>query len=197
MPAGRVTGATSSPASPAGPRYRHSCLVPASVTAAPSSPKLIFGASLACPANPIRTRVSLVPDAGRWRCRMGLMDRVREQAAQVAQRTAQVTQEAALQGKAKLDQAQAKRRADAMFRDLGAAVYAERTGRGGTHPRARLVRRVPTLRKQEAGQGLGDSAAPPAAGAGRRGGGAARPGGAGPAVYPGHPGWLVIPRRCR
>ena len=63
---------------------------------------------------------------------MGLMDRVREQAAQVAQRTAQATQEAAQQGKAKLDQAQAKRRADAMFRDLGAAVYAERTGRGGT-----------------------------------------------------------------
>src|SRR5262249_6148224 len=120
MPAGRVTGATSSPASAAEPRYRHSCLVPASVTAAPSSPKLIFGASLACPANPIRTRVSLVPDAGRWRCRMGLMDRVREQAAQVAQRTAQVTQEAALQGKAKLDQAQAKRRADAMFPDLRA-----------------------------------------------------------------------------
>ena len=57
---------------------------------------------------------------------MGLIDRFREQAAQVAQRTAQVTQEAAQQGKAKFDQAQAKRRADAMFRDLGAAVYAER-----------------------------------------------------------------------
>ena len=43
---------------------------------------------------------------------MGLMDRFREQASQVAQRTAQVTQEAAQQGKAKFDQAQAKRRAD-------------------------------------------------------------------------------------
>src|SRR5437899_11030628 len=63
---------------------------------------------------------------------MGLMDRVKVQAAQVAQRATQATQEAAQQGKAKLDQAQAKRRADAMFRDLGAAVYAERTGRGGT-----------------------------------------------------------------
>ena len=38
---------------------------------------------------------------------MGLMDRMREQAAQVAQRTAEVTQEAAQQGKAMLDQAQA------------------------------------------------------------------------------------------
>ena len=76
---------------------------------------------------------------------MGLMDRVREQAAQVAQRTAQATQEAALQGKAKLDQAQAKRRADAMFRDLGAAVYAERTGRGGTDTADKIDRLVTAL----------------------------------------------------
>src|SRR5215813_3769419 len=58
---------------------------------------------------------------------MGLMDRVREQAAQLAQKT----QEAAQEGRVMLDQAQARRRADAMFRDLGAAVYAERTGRAG------------------------------------------------------------------
>src|SRR5262249_41835821 len=197
MPAGRVTGATSSPASPAEPRYRHSCLVPASVTAAPSSPKLIFGASLACPANPMRTRVSLVPDAGRWRCRMGLMDRVREQAAQVAQRTAQVTQEAALQGKAKLDQAQAKRRADAMFRDLGAAVYAERTGRGGTDTADKIERLVSALSQQEAGQGLGGTEAPAPARTPRSSDGAGRTGAAGPVVYPGHPGCRVIPRRCR
>src|SRR5229473_2081181 len=42
---------------------------------------------------------------------MGLMDRVKEQAALAAQRATQATQEAAQQGKAKLDQAQAKRRA--------------------------------------------------------------------------------------
>ena len=41
---------------------------------------------------------------------MGLMDRVKEQAALAAQRATQATQEAAQQGKAKLDQAQAKRR---------------------------------------------------------------------------------------
>ena len=90
---------------------------------------------------------------------MGLMDRVKEQAAQVAQRTAQATQ----QGKAKLDQAQAKRRADAMFRDLGAAVYAERTGRGGTDTADKIERLVTALQQQEAEQGLGDTDGPPPA----------------------------------
>ena len=93
---------------------------------------------------------------------MGLMDRVREQAAQVAQRTAQATQEAAHQGRAKLDQAQAKRRADAMFRDLGAAVYAERTGRGGTDTADKIERLVKALSEQEASLGLGDETTPPA-----------------------------------
>jgi hypothetical protein len=91
---------------------------------------------------------------------MGLVDKWREQAAQVAQRTAQVTQEAAQQGKARLDQAQAKRRADAMFRDLGAAVYAERTGRGGTDTADKIDRLVTALSQQEAEQGLGDTDGP-------------------------------------
>jgi hypothetical protein len=92
---------------------------------------------------------------------MGLMDRVREQAAVVAQRASQATQEAAQQGKAKLDQAQAKRRADAMFRDLGAAVYAERTGRGGTDTADKIERLVKALSEQEANQGLGDDGTSP------------------------------------
>jgi hypothetical protein len=92
---------------------------------------------------------------------MGLLDRVREQAAQVAQRAGQATQEAAQTGKAKLDQAQAKRRADAMFRDLGAAVYAERTGRGGTDTADKIERLVKALSEQEASQGLGDDGSPP------------------------------------
>ena len=69
---------------------------------------------------------------------MGLMDRVREQAAQLAQKT----QVAAQEGRVMLDQAQARRRADAMFRDLGAAVYAERTGRGGSESAAKIDRLV-------------------------------------------------------
>lgn len=93
---------------------------------------------------------------------MGLIDRFRDQAAQVAQRTAQVTQEAAQQGKAKFDQAQAKRRADVMFRDLGAAVYAERTARGGTDTADKIERLVKALSQQEAEQGLGDTDTPPA-----------------------------------
>ena len=88
---------------------------------------------------------------------MGLMDRVREQAAQLAQKT----QEAAQEGRVMLDQAQARRRADAMFRDLGAAVYAERTGRGGPDGAAKFDRLVKALSRQEAEQGLGDSSGPP------------------------------------
>jgi len=88
---------------------------------------------------------------------MGLMDRVREQAAQLAQKT----QEAAQEGRVMLDQAQARRRADAMFRDLGAAVYAERTGRGGPDGTAKIDRLVKALSRQEAEQGLGDSSSPP------------------------------------
>jgi len=88
---------------------------------------------------------------------MGLMDRVREQAAQLAQKT----QEAAQEGRVMLDQAQARRRADAMFRDLGAAVYAERTSRGGPDGAAKIDRLVKALSRQEAEQGLGDSSSTP------------------------------------
>ena len=89
---------------------------------------------------------------------MPLMDRFREQAAQLAQKT----QEAALEGRAKLDQAQARRRADAMFRDLGAAVYAERTGRGGPDGAKKIERLIKALSRQEAEQGLGENPPPPA-----------------------------------
>lgn len=85
---------------------------------------------------------------------MGLMDRVREQAAQVAQ----MTQEAAREGREKLDQAAAKRRADAMFRDLGAALYAQRTGRAGPDNSDKMDRLVKALQRQEAEQGLGTAA---------------------------------------
>ncbi len=88
---------------------------------------------------------------------MGLMDRVREQAAQLAQKT----QEAAQEGRVMLDQAQARRRADAMFRDLGAAVYAERTGRAGPDDADKIERLIKALSRQEAEQGLGDSNSPP------------------------------------
>jgi hypothetical protein len=84
---------------------------------------------------------------------MGLMDKVRAQGSQLAQ----VAQDAAREGKVKLDQAQAKRRADALFRDLGAAVYAERTGRGSPDSKERIDRLVDALSRQEADQGLGET----------------------------------------
>jgi hypothetical protein len=83
---------------------------------------------------------------------MGLMDKVRAQSTQLAQKA----QETAREGKVKLDQAQAKRRADAMFRDLGATVYAERTGRGTPDSKGKIDRLVEALSRQEASQGLGD-----------------------------------------
>jgi hypothetical protein len=83
---------------------------------------------------------------------MGLMDKVRAQGTQLAQKA----QETAHEGKVKLDQANAKRRADAMFRDLGATVYAERTGRGTPDSQGKIDRLVEALSRQEASQGLGD-----------------------------------------
>ena len=89
---------------------------------------------------------------------MGLMDRAKEQANQLAQKAQEAAREAAKEGREKLDQAQARRRADAMFRDLGAAVYAERTGRAGPDDSAKVDRLVKALQRQEADQGLGNGA---------------------------------------
>jgi hypothetical protein len=72
---------------------------------------------------------------------MGLMDKVKEQATVLAQKT----QETARDSRAKLDQVQVKRRADAMLRDLGVAVYAERTGRSTADTDAKIDRLVGAL----------------------------------------------------
>ena len=56
---------------------------------------------------------------------MGFLDRVKEQAA-IATAAAK---DAAQKGQAKLDDLQAKRAGDALLRDLGAAIYAQKTGR--------------------------------------------------------------------
>ena len=100
---------------------------------------------------------------------MGLMDKVRAQGTQIAQ----MAQETAREGKVKLDQANAKRRADAMFRDLGATVYAERTGRGTPDSKDKIDRLVEALSRQEASQGLGD---PDGTGSGSTGPGSTGPG---------------------
>ncbi len=77
---------------------------------------------------------------------MGLMDKVRAQATQIAQKT----QETARDSKIKFDQAQAKRRGDIMLRNLGAVVYADRTGRGTGDSAAEIDRLVTEIASHEA-----------------------------------------------
>lgn len=56
---------------------------------------------------------------------MSLLDKVKAQ----AQTASAVAKDAAQKGQVKIDEMQQKRTADALLRDLGAAVYAQRTGR--------------------------------------------------------------------
>jgi hypothetical protein len=97
---------------------------------------------------------------------MGLMDKVRAQAPVLAQRT----QEIARDSKVKFDQVQAKRRADVMLRDLGAAVFAQRTDRATPGTEADIDRLIADLKAHEAQNGLnlraeaGESAGAPGSG---------------------------------
>jgi uncharacterized phage infection (PIP) family protein YhgE len=89
---------------------------------------------------------------------MGLMDRVKAQATQLAQKT----QEAAQEGKARLDQAQANRRGDVLLRQLGAVVFAERTGRGAEDSQAKIDELISSISAHEREFGLNLSqTAPP------------------------------------
>jgi hypothetical protein len=81
---------------------------------------------------------------------MGLMDKVRAQATVLAEKA----QETARDSKAKFDQAQAKRRGDVLLRNLGAAVYAERTGRGGPGTGADIDRLIDEIKAHEAQNGI-------------------------------------------
>jgi hypothetical protein len=90
---------------------------------------------------------------------MGLMDKVKAQATQLAQKT----QEAAQEGKARLDQAQASRRGDALLRQLGALVFAERTGRGAPDSQAKIDQLISSIsaHEQENGLNLAQTTVPP------------------------------------
>jgi len=59
---------------------------------------------------------------------MSLMDKVKEQAAQALNKA----QQGVSQGKAKIDEAQAKHHWDGLLRNLGAAVYAEQREGGSS-----------------------------------------------------------------
>lgn len=90
---------------------------------------------------------------------MGLMDKVKAQTAQAAQKA----QEVSRAGQAKLEETQAKRKLDAMFRDLGASVYAERTGRPGADPSV-SARLIDDIRAFEAEHGAKVMSTEPTAG---------------------------------
>jgi hypothetical protein len=80
---------------------------------------------------------------------MGLMDKVKAQATGLAR-----------EGKAKYDQVQATRRADALLRNLGALVYAENTGRGAGDTQAQIDSLIADLKAHEAANGINLSAEP-------------------------------------
>jgi hypothetical protein len=80
---------------------------------------------------------------------MGLMDKVKAQA-EVGLAKAN---EATKAGQEKLDQVTAKHKADTMLHDLGAAVYADRVGRGTDATKADVERLVTALQAYEAEYG--------------------------------------------
>jgi hypothetical protein len=86
---------------------------------------------------------------------MPFIDRVKAGAAQAAHKA----QEAAKAGQAKIDEAKAKREQDAMFRDLGAAVYAQRSGTGDASTSAEIDRLVAALKEHEKAQAEAAAAA--------------------------------------
>ena len=113
---------------------------------------LCWRESLRCTAKPSRGSAPVSP----WRRHMGLMDKVKAQATQLAEQTRQ----AAEQGKAKLDQAQANRRGDQMLRQLGVLVLADRTGRGAPDGQAKIDQLVNDISAYERENGLNLTADP-------------------------------------
>jgi len=78
---------------------------------------------------------------------MGLMEKVKAQATVLAEKA----QETARDSKARFDQAQAKKRGDVLLRNLGAAVYLERTGRG---TQADIDQLIADIRTHESEHGI-------------------------------------------
>ena len=81
---------------------------------------------------------------------MGFLDKAKGQAQVLAAKA----QEGVKTGQEKLEQVQAARRADAMMRDLGVAVFLERTGRGSAQTTADAERLVAELSAHEAEHGI-------------------------------------------
>ncbi len=80
---------------------------------------------------------------------MGLMDKVKAQAEAGLAKAG----EASKAGQAKLDAAQAKRKADGLLHDLGAAVFADHMGRANDQTTKDAERIVQELKDYEAEYG--------------------------------------------
>jgi hypothetical protein len=80
---------------------------------------------------------------------MGLLDKVKATAATATE----AAKDAAAKGQAKLDEAQAKKAADGLLRDLGAAFYATKTGRSTPTTDSEIDRLVAALQDHESKHG--------------------------------------------
>jgi hypothetical protein len=80
---------------------------------------------------------------------MGLLDKVKAQATAATE----MAKDAAAKGQAKLDEAQAKKAAEGMLRDLGAAFYATKTGRATPTTDGDIERLVAALQQHESDHG--------------------------------------------
>lgn len=89
---------------------------------------------------------------------MALFDKVKAQAAQVAQKA----QEAGRTGQARLEDAQARKQLDALYRSLGAAVYAQHAGQGNEDTAAEIEQLYGDLDQFQAAHGTAAMAAPTA-----------------------------------
>jgi len=86
---------------------------------------------------------------------MPLFDRVKAGAAQAVQKA----QEAGQAGQAKLNDMQAARHLDSLFRELGAAIYAQHVGRATSDTAATIERLYGEIADHEAEHGKDASAA--------------------------------------
>ena len=95
---------------------------------------------------------------------MGFLDKAKEQAQSLAVKAQEGVKTGVKAGQEKLEQVQAARKADALLRDLGAAVFLEKSGRG-TGTAADVDRLVAELAAHEAEHGPVDLAPKAAAAA--------------------------------
>ncbi len=80
---------------------------------------------------------------------MGLLDKVKQTAATATE----AAKEAAAKGQAKYDEVQAKKAADGLLRDLGAAVYATKSDRATPSTDSEIERLVTALQSYESEHG--------------------------------------------